>query len=101
MGSLTNRSMAAAMVLRVTSPYPSDAVLAACPHLDRTASNRVTVTEIARVALAFDAIARVGTRDQRRITAVLARLGWNQGAIGRAASMPGHDARGAYDAPPY
>ncbi len=37
---------------------------------------RVTVSEIARIALHFEAIARVGTADQRRIGAILAKLGW-------------------------
>jgi predicted P-loop ATPase len=40
--------------------------------------DRVTVSEVARQALHFDAIARVGTADQRRITAVLTKLGWEQ-----------------------
>ena len=34
------------------------------------------VTDIARQALGFDAIARVGTADQRRIAGVLTSLGW-------------------------
>jgi predicted P-loop ATPase len=41
--------------------------------------DRVTVSEVARLALHFDAIARVGTVDQRRIAAVLTTLGWEQG----------------------
>ena len=41
--------------------------------------SRVSVSEIARQALDFDATARVGTADQRRITAVLASLGWRPG----------------------
>jgi hypothetical protein len=39
----------------------------------------VGVTEIACVALGFDAMARVGTADQRRIAGVLASLGWKPG----------------------
>ena len=38
--------------------------------------SRVRVTDIARLALGFDAIARVGTADQRRIAGVLTSLGW-------------------------
>ncbi len=41
--------------------------------------DRVTVSEIARQALHFEAIARVGTQDQRRIVAILTKLGWEQG----------------------
>jgi predicted P-loop ATPase len=41
--------------------------------------DRVTVSEIARQALHFDAIARVGTADQRRIAGVLASRGWKPG----------------------
>ena len=40
---------------------------------------RVTVAEIARQALHFEAIARVGTHDQRRIVAILTKLGWELG----------------------
>ena len=40
---------------------------------------RVTVGEIAHAALHFEAIARVGTADQRRISAILAKLGWKPG----------------------
>jgi predicted P-loop ATPase len=42
--------------------------------------DRATVSEIARQALHFEAIARVGTHDQRRIASVLSKLGW---ALGR------------------
>ena len=38
--------------------------------------NEVNVSQIARSALDFEAMARVGTIDQRRITSVLKRLGW-------------------------
>jgi predicted P-loop ATPase len=38
---------------------------------------RVTVGEIARNALKFD-VSRIGTADQRRITAALERLGWRR-----------------------
>jgi predicted P-loop ATPase len=38
---------------------------------------KVNVTEIARSALDFEAMARVGTADQRRITSVLKKLGWD------------------------
>jgi hypothetical protein len=42
--------------------------------------SRVTVTQIARLALGFDVIAKVGTADQRRIAAVLKTLGgWKPG----------------------
>jgi predicted P-loop ATPase len=42
--------------------------------------SRVTVTQIARLALGFDTIAKVGTADQRRIAAVLKTLGgWKPG----------------------
>jgi Virulence-associated protein E len=42
--------------------------------------DRVTVTQIARLALGFDVIAKVGTADQRRIAAVLKALGdWKSG----------------------
>jgi predicted P-loop ATPase len=41
--------------------------------------DRVTVAEIARQALHFEAIARVGTHDQRRVVAILTKLGWEQG----------------------
>jgi hypothetical protein len=34
------------------------------------------VSEVARVALGFDAEARIGTGDQRRITGVLTSIGW-------------------------
>ena len=40
----------------------------------------MTVTQIARLALGFDTIAKVGTADQRRIAAVLKTLGgWKAG----------------------
>ena len=49
--------------------------------------DRVTVTQIARLALGFDVIAKVGTADQRRIAAVLKSLGgWK----------PGRDYRGRF-----
>jgi predicted P-loop ATPase len=49
--------------------------------------DRVTVTQIARLALGFDVIAKVGTADQRRIAAVLKALGgWK----------PGKDYRGRF-----
>lgn len=41
---------------------------------------RVTVLELARSALGLDATMRLGTADQRRITAILTRLGWERGA---------------------
>jgi predicted P-loop ATPase len=42
--------------------------------------SRVTVTQIARLALGFDAIAKVGTADQRRVASVLKELGgWRPG----------------------
>jgi predicted P-loop ATPase len=41
--------------------------------------SRVSVEDIARQALGFEAMARVGTADQRRITGVLASLGWKSG----------------------
>ena len=42
--------------------------------------SRVTVTQIARLALGFDTVAKVGTADQRRIAAVLKTLGgWRPG----------------------
>ena len=37
---------------------------------------RLSVVEIARQALGFDAIAKVGTADQRRIAGVLTDMGW-------------------------
>jgi predicted P-loop ATPase len=42
---------------------------------------RVTVLEVARLAL-FIETARLGTADQRRVTAILDRLGWKRGARG-------------------
>ena len=46
--------------------------------------SRANVTEIARLALGFDAIAKVGTADQRRIVAVLKTLGdWKPGRSGQ------------------
>jgi predicted P-loop ATPase len=44
---------------------------------------RVTVGEIAKEALSF-ATAKIGTADQRRITAALERLGWQREREGRA-----------------
>ena len=41
--------------------------------------SRVCVTDIARLALGFDAFARIGTADQRRIASVLTSLGWRPG----------------------
>jgi predicted P-loop ATPase len=42
--------------------------------------DRVNVTQIARLALGFDTIGKVGTQDQRRIVAVLKTLGeWQPG----------------------
>jgi predicted P-loop ATPase len=40
---------------------------------------QVSVTEIARLALGFDVMAKVGTADQRRIAAVLKTLRWKPG----------------------
>ena len=40
---------------------------------------RVNITQIARLALGFDTMARVGTADQRRIAAVLKALHWKPG----------------------
>ena len=48
--------------------------------------NRVGVTEIARNALGFETVAKIGTADPRRIAAVLKTLGWN----------PGRDYRGRF-----
>ena len=42
---------------------------------------RVTVVQVAREALALD-VAKLGTADQRRITTVLERLGWQRGPRG-------------------
>jgi predicted P-loop ATPase len=41
-----------------------------------TRSTQARITEIAKLALGFDVMARVGTADQRRIVAVLKTLGW-------------------------
>lgn len=41
--------------------------------------SRVSVSEVARGALGFEADARVGTSDQRRITGVLTSIGWKPG----------------------
>jgi predicted P-loop ATPase len=41
--------------------------------------DEVNVTDVARSGLDFEAMARVGTADQRRITAVLKKLGWEAG----------------------
>ena len=51
---------------------------------------RLTVIEIARQALNFDAIAKVGTADQRRIAGVLTDMGWT----------PGRDWQGRFFAAP-
>ena len=40
---------------------------------------QVSITEIARLALGFDVMAKVGTADQRRIAAVLKTLRWKPG----------------------
>ena len=42
---------------------------------------RVTVVQVAREALALD-VAKLGTADQRRITTILERLGWQRGPRG-------------------
>ena len=53
--------------------------------------SRLTIIEIARQALAFDVIAKVGTADQRRIASVLTDMGW----------IPGRDWKGRFfKAPP-
>lgn len=49
--------------------------------LDSSTRDRVTVLEVARLALAMDT-ARIGTADQRRIAAALERLGWRRGKRG-------------------
>jgi predicted P-loop ATPase len=41
--------------------------------------SRTTITAIARNKLGFDAVAKIGTADQRRIAGVLASLGWHPG----------------------
>jgi predicted P-loop ATPase len=41
--------------------------------------SRVTITAVARGALGFDVVAKVGTADQRRIAGVLTSLGWGPG----------------------
>ena len=43
------------------------------------ALTQVSVTQIARLALGFDVMAKVGTADQRRIVAVLKTLRWKPG----------------------
>ena len=43
-----------------------------------TGKRRTTVLEVARDGLHID-VARLGTADQRRITAALERLGWERG----------------------
>ena len=54
--------------------------------LNVTSLNRATVTDIARLGLGFDVMAKVSTADQRRIAAVLKTLGWK----------PGRDYRGRF-----
>jgi predicted P-loop ATPase len=58
-------------------------------------SGRVTVTvlDVAREALLFE-VARVGTADQRRIVAVLERLGWARGARGHGGVRKWEKCRG-------
>jgi predicted P-loop ATPase len=46
-------------------------------YLRRPNITRVLVSEVARTALGFDA-SRIGTADQRRVAAVLERLGWRR-----------------------
>jgi predicted P-loop ATPase len=55
---------------------------------------RVTVTEIARDALGFEGVGKVGTAEQRRIAGVLLSQGWTRGKDwqGRFYSKPDHDA---------
>jgi predicted P-loop ATPase len=55
-----------------------------------TTLSRVTVHEIARDALHIEAVSRIGTADQRRITAVLVDKGWQSG----------RDWRGRFYSPP-
>ena len=50
-------------------------------------TTRVTVYDVARHALRFEA-SRIGTADQRRITAILERLGWQRGAKDRTGQRP-------------
>jgi len=40
--------------------------------------DRVTVTQIAREALGFETVSRIGTADQRRIIAILQDMGWER-----------------------
>jgi predicted P-loop ATPase len=47
-------------------------------HLRRLLTSKVTVNDIARYALNIET-ARIGTADQRRITAILTNLGWRRG----------------------
>jgi predicted P-loop ATPase len=47
-------------------------------YLRADGSTRILISEVARGALGFDA-SRIGTADQRRIMAVLERLGWRRG----------------------
>jgi predicted P-loop ATPase len=56
---------------------------------------RVTVLEVAKEALHIET-PRIGTADQRRIAAVLERLGWQRGKDwkGRFYQRPAHDERG-------
>ncbi len=43
------------------------------------AHSEVTVGQLAKEALGFDSTSRLGTADQRRITSILERIGWNRG----------------------
>jgi hypothetical protein len=54
--------------------YAPQAIGGNSPHIDK-----VTVGEIAHQVLGFETAARIGTADQRRIIAVLERLGWQRG----------------------
>ncbi len=49
--------------------------------------SRVTVYEVARQALRFDT-SRIGTADQRRITAIMERLGWSRGKMDSRGQRP-------------
>ncbi len=51
---------------------------------------RLTIPEIARQALGFDAVAKIGTADQRRISGVLTDMGWT----------PDRDWQGRFYKPP-
>jgi hypothetical protein len=50
--------------------------------------SRVEVSEIAREALKIESVGRIGTADQRRITAVLAANGWHPGRTIEEDSTP-------------